>query len=328
MNQRRKLIFALGASALTAPFTGFAQQHRKVWRVGILWELEQSYYAPRIDAFKQGMRELGYAEGQDYVIEQRSAQNDLARLPTVAAELLAANVDLIISSGTPSAVAARNATREIPILITVVGDPIGSGFAASLRRPGGNITGLTNISTDLYTKRLDLLHQTLPGMRRVGFLYNPDNGNDALSLGPFESDCGKLGFKTIRAPVRKVEDIATAFKTLQRDKAQGMIVSAASPNAVWRESIIGQAAKHRLPSIYPISSFADSGGLISYSANYDDQYRRVAAYADKLFKGAKPGDLPIEQPIKFETVINLKTAKALGIKIPDTVMLRADKVIQ
>ncbi len=257
-------------------------------------------YVQRIDAFNAGMRELGYAEGKDYAIEHRSAENDLARLPALAAELLALKVDVIVPSGTPSAVAARNATREIPILIVTVGDPVGSGLAASLRRPGGNVTGLTNLASDLVTKHLDLLRQILPDMRRVGFLYNPDNAANVLGLKQFESDCGKLGFNSIRAPVRKAEDIATAFNTLKRDKAQGMIVTAASSNIAWRESIIEHAAKHRLPAIYGENLFAESGGLLSYAANFPDLYRRAAAYADKIFKGAKPGDLPIEQPTKFE----------------------------
>jgi ABC-type uncharacterized transport system substrate-binding protein len=325
---RRRIVIALGASALAAPLRGFAQQQGRVWRIGFLLEGEQSSYVPLIDAFKAGMRELGYTEGRDYAIEQRSAQNDLARIPALAAELLALKVDVIVPSGTSSAVAASKATREIPILIAIIGDPVGSGLAASLRRPGANVTGLTNLASELFTKRLDLLRQILPGMRRVAFLYNPDNTANVLGLRQFEFDCTKLGFKSIRVPVRKADEIAATFNTLQRDKAQGMIVTNASTNIAWRASIIEHAAKHRLPAVYGQNLFADSGGLLSYAANYPDLYRRAAAYADKLFKGAKPGDLPIEQPLKFETVINLKTAKALGIKIPDIVMLRADRVIE
>jgi putative ABC transport system substrate-binding protein len=328
VNNRRKLLIVLGVGALAAPFGSFAQQRGKVWRIGFLWERGRSDTVQSSDAFRTGMRELGYAEGRDYAIEQRFSQADLARLPALAAELLALKVDVIVSSGTPSAVAASKATREIPILIATAGDPVGSGFAVSLSRPGGNVTGLTSLALDLYTKRLDLLRQMLPDMRRVGFLYNPDNGSDALGLRRFESDCGKLGFKSVRAPVRKAQEIAAAFKTLQRDKAQGLIVTNRSTNLVWRESIFEFSAKHRLPAVYGQSLFAESGGLISYAPNIPDLYRRAAAYAVKIFKGAKPGDLPIEQPLKFETVINLKTAKALGIKIPDVVLLRADKVIE
>jgi putative ABC transport system substrate-binding protein len=275
------------------------------------------------------MRELGFVEGRDYTIELRFLQDgNLSRLPGFAGELLESKVDVIISSGTPSAIAARKATREIPILIVTVGDPVGSGLAASLSRPGGNVTGLTSITTELYTKRLDLLRQILPGMRRVGFLYNPDNDSNAISFRRFESDCEKLGFKALPAPVRKVEEIDTAFKTLRRDNAQGTIVTSGSTNLTWRESIIEHAARDRLPAIYGQSIFAEAGGLISYSSDIADLYRRTAGFVVKIFKGAKPGDLPIEQPTKFETTINLKTAKSLGIKIPDVILLRADKVIE
>jgi ABC-type uncharacterized transport system substrate-binding protein len=326
--KRRQLLIALGASALAVPLRTFAQQQGKVWRIGFLWEREQSDYIQWLEGFKAGMRELGYTEGKGYAIEQRFAQGDLARLPALVAELLALKVDVIVPSGTPAAVAARNATRELPIVIATVGDPVGNGLAATLRRPGGNVTGLTSINVELYTKRLDLLHQILPGMHRVGLLYNPDNPGAVLVLKQFESDCGKLGFKSIRAPARKAEEIAAAFMTLQRDKAQGLVVSNSSTNSAGRGSIIEHATKNRLPAIYGQSLAADAGGLISYAPNIPDQYPRAAAYADKIFKGAKPGDLPIEQPNKFETVVNLKTAKALGIKIPDIVMLRADRVIE
>ena len=330
MNKRRKLIVALGAGALTVPFGVIAQQQGKVWRIGYLNDREPSdAYQRRFDAFKAGLRELGYIEGRDYVIEHQYAQNDITRLPALAAKLIALKVDLIIIQGTPAAVAARNATRDIPILITTVSDPIGSGLAATLSHPGGNVTGLTNgIASELYTKRLDLLRQILPGLGRVGFLYNPDNSGDPPALKQFESDCRKLQIKSIPAAVRKKEEIATAFEILKRDKAEALLVSTAGTNNAWRTSIIEWAARHRLPAAYGNTEIAESGGLISYSANSLDLYKRAAAYADKIFKGAKPRDLPIEQPIKFETTINLKTAKALGIKIPDVVMLRADKVIE
>jgi putative ABC transport system substrate-binding protein len=325
---RRKLLVALGASALTAPLASFAQQQGKVWRIGFLSENEQIDYVQRFDAFTAGMRMLGYAEGKNYVMEHRSAQTDLARLPALVAELIALKVDLIVTSGTRSAVAAHNATLEIPILVPNTADPVGAGLAATLKHPGGNVTGLAGLNAELHTKRIDLLRQILPGMRRVGFLYNPDGAASALVFKQFEAACNKLQFKPIRAPLRKAQEIAAAFNTLKRDKAQGLIVSPVSTNTGWRASIIEHAAKYRLPAVYGESLFPESGGLISYAANTVDQYRRAAAYADKIFKGAKPGDLPIEQPLKFETVINLKTAKALGIKFPDGIMLRADKVIE
>jgi putative ABC transport system substrate-binding protein len=330
MNNRRKLVIALGAGALAAPFGSLAQQQGKIWRVGFLWETGQSDHdvVQRLEAFKAGMHALGYAEGRNYAIEQRSAQNDPARLPGLAAELLALKVDLIVAHGSPSTMAARNASREIPILIATVGDPVGSGFAASLRRPGGNVTGLTGLTAELYTKRLDLLRQILPGLRRVAMLYDPDNASAVLGFRNLESDCKKLGFKSLSAPLRKAEEIVGLFNALQRDRAQGLIVGASNTYVAWRESIIENAAKHRLPAVYGVSVFVESGGLLSYAPDNFDLFRRTAAYADKIFKGAKPGDLPIEQPTRFEMIINLKTAKALGIKIPGSVLVQATKVIE
>lgn len=327
MNNRRKLVVAFGASVFAAPFASSAQQQGKVWRIGVLWERAQSdpNYVRRIDAFRAGMRELGYSEDRHYIFLPRFAQNDFARLPALAAELLELKCDVILAAGTPAAIAARDGAHGIPILIMTAGNPVGTGLAATLSRPGGRVTGLSqDVGSDLYTKRLDLLRQLLPDMRRVGFLFNPDNAGDVLTLGQFESDCKKLGFQSIRAPARKREEIATAFNILRREKAQGLIVGP----VLWPENVIEQAAKLRLPAIYGTAYPVELGGLISYTADQIDLYRRAAAYADKIFKGAKPGDLPIEQPIKFETIINLKTAKALGIKMPDVIMLRADKVIE
>ena len=330
MNNRRKLLIALGAGALVAPFGSFAQQQGKVWRIGILWERWQpsQEYLQRIDAFKAGLRDFGYSEGRDFVIEQRNANADLARLPELAAALLALKVDVIVAPTTPSAMAARNFTHDIPILIVTVGDPVGSGLATSLRHPDGIVTGLTNLSASLTTKHLDLLREMLPRMRRVGYLYNPHNAANVINLRQFESDCAKLQFKSIRAAVSKAEDVATVFNTLQRDKAQGLIVSGANTNTAWRESIFENAANHHIPAIYAGNTFVEAGGLISYSSNSVDMFRRLAAYADKIFKGAKPRDLPIEQPTKFELLVNMKTAKTLGINIPNSILVRADKVIE
>jgi len=329
VNNRRKLVIALGASAFAAPFGSFAQKQGKVWRIGILWEREQSDYVQQFNAFKAGMGHLGYAEGREYVIEHRSAQSDIARLPALAADFVALKVDLIVAAGTPAAVAARKVSGEIPILFAVVGDPVGSGLVATLSRPGGNVTGFANgVASELITKRLDLLRQMVPGMRRVGFFYNPDNPANTAGLTQLEADCSKLQITLLRAPVRVAREIPAAFDALKRDKAQGLNVSQASTNFASRDSIVEHAAKHRLPAIYPGRGFAEAGGLLSYASNSDDQWRRTAAYADKIFKGAKPGDLPVEQPTKFELIINGKTAKALGLKIPQSLLISADKVIE
>jgi putative ABC transport system substrate-binding protein len=327
LNTRRKLIIAFGAGALTAPLASFAQPS-KVWRIGYLGEIEPSRSVGRLEGFKAGLSALGYTEGKDYMMENRFAQSDFSRLPVLATELVTSRVDIIISAGTPSAVAAHQATREIPILIATAGDPVGSGLAASLARPGENVTGLTGLASELDTKRLDLLRQLLPQMRRVGLLYDPENQGDAQSVMRFEADCGKLGLQPIRVPARKPGEIAAAFMTLARYKAQGLIVTTASTSGTSREMIIQQAAKHRLAAIYGPSNFADAGGLMSYAADPVDLFRRTAAYADKIFKGAKPGDLPIEQPTKFELVINMKTARALRIKIPNSVLVQATQLIE
>jgi putative ABC transport system substrate-binding protein len=323
VNNRRKLVIALGAAALTTPFGAIAQKQGKIWRIGFLSENEKRIAAPAIEAFKSGLRELGHI---DFVIEERYAQNDFARLPALVAELVALQVDVMLPSGTPSALAIHNFSRDIPIVIAIVGDPVGSGLAASLRHPGGRVTGLSNISAELVSKRLDLLRQIVPGLRRAAFFYNPDSVNDVLGLKQFESTCAKLGIKAIPTPVRSNDEIAAAFNVMKREKAQGLIVSAT--NAGWRPSIVSNASNNRLPAIYAGRTWPEAGGLFSYAANNPDLYRRAAAYVDKIFKGSKPGDLPIEQPTKFDAIINLKTAKALGIKIPNSILVQATEVIE
>ena len=327
MFTRRRVVIALGATALSAPLASFAQQQPKVRRIGFLGGRSRSTAYVDYDAFMQGMGNLGYVEGKNLVIEWRYADGKYERLPAMAAELVRMKVEAIVTEGTPAAQAAQRATRTIPIITAVVGDPVGSGLAASLSHPGGNITGLASLSVELYAKRLDLLHQILPGMRRVGFLYNPDTPADRLGLKQFESACGKLNVKSLRAPARNGDEIASAFQTLSREKAQGLIVTSSSMVGL-RGKIIEHAAKNRLPAIYTRSVFAESGGLIAYGPDYPDLNRRAAAYVDKIFKGAKPADLPIEQPTQFELVINGKAAKALGLAIPQELLLRADKVIE
>jgi putative ABC transport system substrate-binding protein len=224
--------------------------------------------------------------------------------------------------------AAHKATREIPIVIATIGDPVGIGLAASLAQPGGNVTGLTTLASELKSKHLDLLRQLVLGTRRAGYVYNPDNASSERGWKSFDSDCRKLQIKPISARLRKAEDIAAVFDTLRGEQAQGFVVSNGSTNIALLNHIIENAQKHRLPAVYPHEEFVIAGGLLSYNANDRDLYRRSAAYVDKIFKGAKPGKLPIEQPTKFELFVNLKTAKALGIKIPQSILVRADKVIE
>ena len=324
---RRSIIIALGAGALATPLRAIAQA-RKVWRIGFLWEIERPDYIRRFDAFKAGMSALGYAEGTDYVIEVRSAHSNPGQLPALAVELVALHVDLIVPGGTPSALAASRATREIPILIATVGDPVGSGLVASMAHPGKNVTGLTSLSTELVTKRLDLLHQLSPQIRRVGLLYDPNNPNDAPSAPQFESDCAKLQLQSILVPARSADEIAASFEKLTSSKAEGLIVATGNTNTAALDEIVRYAAKQRLPAIYGMSIYPEAGGLVSYAADYLDLFRRAATYADKIFRGARAGDLAIEQPVKYECVINMRTARSLGIEIPQSILLQTTQVIE
>ena len=326
MSNRRKLVMALGAGVLMTPFGSFAQQPRKAWRIGVLSQSAQSA-GVYFDPFKAGMRELGYAEGTDYVFENRFAELELARLPALAAELVALKVDLILAAGHPPAVAARDATREIPIVMWG-GDPVANGLVASYSRPGGNVTGLSNLSQDVAKKQLDLLRQLVPGMRRVGDLYNPDNDSSVQTFARIESLCRELGLQHLGAPVTKRDEFVKAFDQLKRDKAQGVLVGYTSLFNSSAKIIVDEAAKHRLPAIYGPSRYVDAGGLISYAGDFAYLLRRAAAYVDRIFKGAKPADLPIEQVTQFDLVINLKTARALGLKIPQTILILATRVIE
>ena len=270
------------------------------------------------------MRDLGYAEGRDYVIEQRFAENDLPRLAPLAAELVAAKVDAIVTGGNATVRAARGATRDIPILTTVSSDVVAAGFAASLSRPGGNVTGFSSFTNELYPKRMELLRHTVPTMRRMGLLYDAQSEKGQRALEPFAR---KLELEAIPVLVSS-SDVEASFKKLQGAQAQGLIVFQSGTTIALKESITRHAAAYRLPAMYPLSVFTEAGGLLSYSEEVLDVYRRLAVYVDKILKGARPGDLPVEQPTKFDLVVNLRTARALGITIPQSVLLQASRVIE
>ncbi len=327
MNKRRKLVIALGAGAFIAPFTSFAQQPGKIWRIGYLANTKSSDSA-LLDAFRGGMRALGYAEGRDYVIEIRVAQNDLTRLPALAGELVAQKVDLILGAGTMTVLAAAKAAPGIPIVTTTAGDPVGNGYAASLARPGGFVTGLTNLSSELNIKKLDLLRQLRPGIQRVGLLYNATDKNDLVAAKRLEERCASLHLRLVLASADKSDALVAAFKNLVRQNAQGLIVTNNTVVIGAVESTIKLAAAHRLPAVFGSTRFTSAGGLLTYGADSADLYRRAAAYVHKIIKGAKPGNLPIEQPTTFDFVINMKTAKALGIKIPNSILVQATRVIE
>ena len=327
MATRREIVIALGAGIL-APLASVGQPRMQPRLVGwlALWDPADAVNVQYQDAFRAGMQDLGYVEGRDYRVEARFARDDLSRLPALAAELVALKVDVIVAPSTPAAIAAHEVTREIPI-VTTTGDPVGSGLVASLSHPGGNVTGGSSLSSELYVKRIDLLRQLLPGVERVGFLYNPDNPVDQNGLKQFESACNRLAIHPIRSPARNANELVPAFQTLSQARAQAVLVTSRSMLDS-RGKIIEAAARHELPAVYARSVFVEQGGLIAYGPDYLDVYRRDASYVDKIFKGARAGDLPIEQPDKYELAINLKTARALSIKVPDAILLRASKVIE
>ena len=328
MLNRREIMMALGAGVLT-PRAAPAQTTRKVWRIGYLTSIPPTVYEPRLDAFKAGMTALGYADGRDYLIEIRASGIDPTRLLALAAELVALKVELILTAGTPTVLAASRATRTIPIVMTTAGDPMGIGVATSLARPGGNVTGMTGISTELSPKLLDLLRQVVPGLRRVGIVYDPNNPIDMLTLPRFEAGCATLKLEAIRAPASAAEDFTAAFQMLSQKKTQGVYVPGSGSNVTAHREIVALAARHRLPTIYgSAATEVNSGALMSYGADPADLYRQAAAYADRIFKGARPADLPIQQPTLFEFSVNLKTAKALGLKVPQSILIQATKVIE
>ena len=329
MNTRRMFVIALGTGAF-APLASFGQQPGKVWRIGFLSQRHVDfvdadyYYGP----FTQGMRELGYVEGKNLTIEWRSAEGKAERLPELAAELVRLRVDILVAGGTPASLAAQKATATLPIVMISVGDAIGSGLVKNLARPGGNSTGFSIMSTDIGPKLLEMLRAMAPKVSRVAVLVNPDNPINALVLGSVQSAAQSIGVKIQPAEANTPQGIASAFDAMARQKAGALIVPLEPLFQQQKMQIIELAVKHRLPSIGGYAEFAEIGGLLSYGNNIRENYRRAPTYVDKIFKGAKPGDLPIEQPTTFELALNLKAAKSLGIKVPQTILIQATKVIE
>ena len=284
-----------------------------------------------LDAFRQGLRERGYVEGQNIVVEYRAADGKIERLPGLASDLARLKVDLIVATGTPLARAAQQATTTIPIVSAVMGDPVGDGLVASLARPGGNITGLTFLGPELVPKRLELLKQAVPRVSRVAALWHPGAFGERTNrdmLKETEAAARTLGVQLQLVAVRGPDELDGAFSTMTRARADALIVFPSTMLFSERRRIVDLAAKHRLPSMAMAREFVELGGLIAYGASIPDLIRRGVTYVDKILKGAKPADLPVEQPTKFELVVNLKTAKALGLTIPQSLLLRADEVIK
>ncbi len=324
---RRETISALAVLG-AVPFAAEAQQAAKVARIGFL--ATNGAVAPHmLDAFRQELRDLGYVEGRNLVTEFRDAAGKLERLPALAAELVALKVDVIVTATGPGALAAKRATRTIPIVFAVAADPITDGLVISLARPGGNVTGFAVLASELVGKRLELLKQAVPGFDRVAVLRQPgaepeQTENDRLK--GTESAARALGMRLQIVVARGPEDFDSAFAEMTKARAGALIMGGGNMFFSERRRLVDLAAKHRLPAVYGQREFVDAGGLMSYGPNQTDLFRRAAAYVDKILKGAKPGDLPVEQPTKFELVINLKTAKALGLSMPQSLLLRAELI--
>jgi putative ABC transport system substrate-binding protein len=331
MNNRRKLIIALGAGALTVPLGSFAQQPGKVWRIGFFYNgsRQSAQNTGRYGAFLQGMRELGYVEGKSFVVEERFVADwDATKLSAAAAELVKSNVDLIVVAGGPSIQALKQATSTIPAVVALVTDPVLSGVAASLAHPGGNFTGLSAFLDEVSPKHIEFLQLVAPKLSRVGVLWKSGSPiNEKLGKN-VAAAAVKKKLQAIAATVSTQKDLEPVIAGLAQKRADAFIILGDTFFVQHARQIAELALRHRLPSIYTGAEYPDVGGLMSYGPNFADNFRRAATYVDKILKGAKPGDIPFEQPTRFYLTINKKTAKALGVTISNELLLRADKFIE
>ena len=332
MNHRRKLLTVLGAGALAEPFAVFAQQPGRIYRVGLLAtqsrpsdaDFPRSVYA----AFQQGMRELGHIEGRNLVIEWRFADGDAKRLPELAAELVRMKVDVLVAGGTDAPLALQKATTTIPIVMTSASDPVGRGLVKSLPRPAGNITGLSIVTGYLGAKRLELLRAMVPKVSRVAVLINPANPQSAAGLESVQAGARQLGVTILPVEAKSAQEIELAFAPMRKQGAGALIVLLNPLYQQHRSRIAALAIEHRLPTITADRDFAAAGCLLSYGSSLAESFRRAATYVDRILKGTKPGDLPVEQPVKFDLVINRGTAKTLGLAIPQGLLISAEEVIE
>ena len=325
---RRAFTTLLGGAAVVWPIAARAQQAGKVHRIGVLETISTTLNVANFYALREGLRQLGYAEGQNLVIEYRSADGRDDRFPGLARELLALKVDVIVTRGTPAAKAVKNATSTVPVVMMASGDPVGVGLVTSLARPGGNITGLSAIVGELSPKRLELIKEIVPGLARIAVLANTSNDAVRRDWARIETAARSLGVQSQLLDLRESDALGPTFDDASARRADALVVVIDAITQANQQRIVGLAMKHRLPAIYSSREFVDAGGLISYGVSYPDLYRRAATYVDKILKGTKPADLPVVQPTKFELVINLKTAKALGIEVPPSLLALADGVIE
>jgi putative tryptophan/tyrosine transport system substrate-binding protein len=327
MNKTIRVLVLTTVLMVTAA-TANAQQPTKTPRVGYLTGASPSYMTTRSEAFRQGLRDLGYVEGKNIVIEWRYADGKLDRLPALAAELIQLKVDIIVTAGGAVTAPVRQATSTIPIVFSQDADPVGNGFVASLARPGGNITELSNMSSDLVGKRLELLKEIVPKLSRVAVFGTSDNRDNAREVRDIENTAAAFAVKTQYVDILSPKDIETAFRTVAKSRVDAVLWLVSGPLATNLKEIAEQAVKYRMPAIYTLATFVDAGGLMNYGVNLPDLDRRAATYVDKILKGIKPADIPVEQPIKFEFVINLKAAKQIGLTISPEVLARANRVIR
>ncbi len=325
---RRTFLGTLTGALLAAPLAAEAQAPTKVYRIGFLSGPSPADLARQLEAFRQGLRELGYVEGQTIAIEQRFAGGRLERLPALAAELVRLKVDVIVTGASPAPEAAKQATSTIPIVFAISGDPVAEGVVSSLARPGGNVTGLASLSPEVVGKQLELLKQVAPKVSRVAVLQNPSNHNHPLALREAEGAARALGMQLHGLQAGSPAEIEAAFVAMRGERTNGVLVLRDALFFAQRTKIAALAAKNRLPAVSGIREEAEAGGLIAYGASVLLMYRRAATYVDMILKGAKPGELPVEQPERFELVVNLKTAKAFGLTIPPSLLQRADQVIE
>ena len=333
--RRIGLAVVLALSLILSPLVADAQPAGKVPRIGFLSPASPSDaghnpsdLAVLFAAFRQGLRELGYVEGQNIKIESRWAEGNYDRLPGLAADLVRLKVDVIVTYGTPASQAAKQATGTIPIVMAAIIDPVASGLVTSIARPGGNLTGQSMMSPDLAEKQLEILKEVVPKISRVAVLHNPANPGNAPQLRHAQDAARALGVRLQLLGARGPSEIDSAFAAMTNEQAGAVIVLVDAVLQNNRTRITDLAARHRLPAVYGLSEYAEVGGLLAYGPNRLDMFRRAVTYVDRILKGAKPGDLPVEQPTKFQLVINLKSAKALGLRIPQSVLVRADEILQ
>jgi putative ABC transport system substrate-binding protein len=325
--ERRIFLAMASGSLLAAPLAVEAQPADKIYRIGFLLP-STSADSSILDAFREGLRELGYVDGRNIAIASRWAEGKYDRLPGLAAQLVGLKVDIIVATAVPTIRAAKEATRTIPIIMAVVVDPVATGLVASLARPGGNITGLSSMAPEVTGKQLEMLKEVVPTASLVAVLWNPTNAGNAPQVRRAQDAAGALGVRLQPLEARGPSEIDSAFARMTREQASAVIVLVDAMLLDHRTQIADLAARRRLPAVYGLSDHAEAGGLMAYGPNRLAIVRRAATYVDKILKGAKPGDLPIEQPTTFALVINLRTAKALGLKIPQSLLQRADQVIE